>query len=75
MWIDRGHRAAADCKADRLGGRAFHRILIQKQTKYRDVLAWLEGILAEATAAHAKDLSMLEDVARRGDRVFASHRY
>ena len=61
--------------ARRLAGRAFQRILGQKQTKYRDILTWLEGMLADATVGRREDAGRLECVAREGDAVFAGYRF
>ena len=61
----------------RLAGRAFRRVLGQKQTNYRAVLVWLDGVIMAVAGpgSGAKELDRLESIAREGDAVFRDYKY
>ena len=59
----------------RLAGRAFRCVLGQKQTKYRAVVAWLDGSMAGAGLGGGRELERLERIAQKGDEVFRGYQY
>ena len=67
----------------RLAGRAFRRVLRQKQTRFRPVLAWLDQWMLEGGTGGGteggiegdRELERLERIAVVGDEVYRGYRY
>ena len=59
----------------RLGATAFRSVLGRKQSKYREVTAWLEVAIRESMPGNGKELSKLRRIARQGDAVFSDYKY
>ena len=61
--------------ACRLAAMAFRQVLGVKQTKYRDVTAWLDDQIQGMRLESAAGVDQMESICRRGDDVFRGYKY
>lgn len=59
----------------RLAGRAFGHVLGQKQTAYRAVVVWLDGLMAGVNVGSRREVERLERIAREGDAIFRGYHF
>ena len=64
-----------DTRPSRLAGRAFHRVLRQKQTKFQVVVVWLEEMMVQSQVGSQHQLERLEQIAEDGDAIFRGYKY
>ena len=60
---------------DRLATRAFRTILAKKQSRYRDVIAWLDGAIAEVKLATRQEVFRLDEIVDKGNAMFSGYRF
>ena len=59
----------------RLAAKAFQHILSRKQSKYGEVLQWLQGMIESSVAGNPNEALKLERIANNGKRVFCGYKY
>lgn len=59
----------------RLAAKAFQHILRRKQSKYGEVLLWLEGVMESSVAGSRREVVKLERIAKNGEGVFRGYKY
>ena len=59
----------------RLATTAFHHVLGRKQSRYREVLIWLDGMTTAAIPGNRRELLQLQRVVKRGNVVLKDYRY
>ncbi|KAL9124591.1 MAG: hypothetical protein Q9217_006090 [Psora testacea] len=78
------HKSARDCdyhcavnkrQVAWLASKAFRHILGRKQSRYREVLVWLDGAIGDAMPEGGKELLMMNRIVRQGDEVFRGYKY
>lgn len=59
----------------RLAAKAFRNILGRKQSKYGQVIAWLEDAIWRTKPENAKEMWRLNRVVKEGDAVFLDYKF
>ena len=59
----------------RLAAMAFRQVLGVKQTKYRDVTAWLDDQIKGMRLDGAAGVDQMDSICRRGNDVFRGYKY
>lgn len=59
----------------RLAAVAFRHVLARKQSKYRDLISWLDGLVETSEAKSAVERLRMRRVVREGEKVFRDFQY
>ena len=59
----------------RLAAKAFRNVLGKKQSKYGDVILWLEDAIGRTKPKAAKEMWRLNKVVRESDAVFLDYKF
>ncbi len=62
-------------KRDRLATTAFRNVLGRKQSKYGEVIAWLDVAIGESAPTNGKEACRLNRIARQGEAVFRGYKF
>ena len=61
--------------ARRLATAAFRNVFIRKQSKYHDLIAWLDVAIQNSAPRSRKEASRLHRIAKQGEAVFGEYRF
>ena len=59
----------------RLAAKAFRNILAKKQSKYGNVIDWLDDAIWRTMPDNASEMRKLKKVVKEGDRVFLDYKF
>ena len=59
----------------RLAAKAFRNVLGKKQSKYGDVILWLDDAIGRTKPGTAKEMWRLNKVVRESDAVFLDYKF
>lgn len=59
----------------RLATTAFRNVLGRKQSKYREVIAWLDAAIGQSAPKTGKEACWLNRIAKQGEAVYRGYKY
>ncbi len=59
----------------RLATQAFRRVLGRKQSKYGEVIAWLDDALHQSIIGNTREARRLNGIAKKGDAIFRGYKF